>query len=273
MTWDIDFISEDDFTEHVRHAIAEYGKKLEPYDARKFNKNIIDPVKMIFDKSVYGESWNGIVSNEIFRQRDKSNTNEIGYFHQRLFSYIQDCRVPDNGKEGGWDIIYDVPSGYALDDSNIVHTVYVEMKNKHNTMNSAAAGKTYIKMQDQLLNDADCACLLVEVIAKRSQNVVWETTVDKKKVSHTRIRRVSIDKFYELVTCQNDAFYKICMALPRVVQNVLSSRDTEVFVPHDTVYEELQAIGKQYNGLDEDTAMIMSMYMLGFSTYNGFVVK
>lgn len=51
-------------------------------------------------------------------------------------------------------------------------------------MNSASAGKTFIKMQNQLLNDDDCACFLVEAIAQRSQNIKWETTVDKKKVGH-----------------------------------------------------------------------------------------
>ena len=37
-------------------------------------------------------------------------------------------------------------------------------------------------MQNQLLKDDDCACFLVEAIAQRSQNVKWETTVDKNKV-------------------------------------------------------------------------------------------
>ena len=67
-------------------------------------------------------------------------------------------------------------------------------------MNSASAGKTFIKMQNQLLNDDDCACFLVEAIAQRSQNIKWETTVDKKKVGHKLIRRVSIDQFYALLS-------------------------------------------------------------------------
>ena len=53
-----------------------------------------------------------------------------------------------------------------MPDGDIVHTIYVEMKNKHNTMNSASSAKTYIKMQGQILEDDDCACLLVEAIAK-----------------------------------------------------------------------------------------------------------
>lgn len=270
MEWDIDFISYEDFKKHVRNTIAHYGEKLEPYDVEKFNNNIIDPVKMIFDKAVYGEDWSTIISNEIFRQRDKSNTNEIGYFHQRLFEFVDGCHVPSNGQEGGWDVIYDAPDGYVVDNGNIVYKIYVEMKNKHNTMNSAAAGKTYIKMQDQLLKDDDCACFLVEAIARRSQNIAWKTTVDNHKVAHGRIRRVSIDKFYGIVTGQDDAFFKICMVLPRVVEDVLQESDDKIKAPHDTVYSQMCETAAGFKGVSEDVAMLLSMYMLGFSTYNGF---
>lgn len=211
MSWELSFISEKDFTNHVKDTIDKYGEKLESFDIVRFNKNIVDPIKMIFDKTVYQTSWDEIVGNEIFRQRDKSNNNDIGYFHQRIFQYINNCHVPDNGTEGGWDVIFQVPEGITLPEGDIVHTVYVEMKNKHNTMNSAAAGKTYIKMQSQLLDDDDCACFLVEAIAKKSQNIKWSTTVDGKSVSHKKIRRVSLDQFYALVTGQEDAFYKMCM--------------------------------------------------------------
>ena len=99
------------------------------------------------------------------------------------------------------------------------------MKNKHNTMNSASANKTYMKMQEQLLADDDCACFLVEAIAQNSQNIAWQTTVDKKKRSHRLIRRVSIDRFYSLVTGIDDAFYQMCMVLPNVVSDVVNNTD------------------------------------------------
>ena len=192
--WNLSFISEEDFINHVKATIEKYGTKLEAIDLARFNSNIIDPIKLIFDKTVYQSSWEEIISNEIFRQRDKANNNDIGYFHQRIFQYMKNCEVP----KAGWDVIYRNPNGIRTADGDVVHTVYVEMKNKHNTMNSASAGKTFIKMQNQLLNDDDCACFLVEAIAQRSQNIKWETTVDKKKVGHKLIRRVSIDKFYAL---------------------------------------------------------------------------
>ena len=49
----------------------------------------------------------------------------------------------------------------------------------------------------------------MEAIAHKSQNIKWETTVDKKRVGHKLIRRVSMDQFYALVTGEEDAFYKI----------------------------------------------------------------
>ena len=57
------------------------------------------------------------------------------------------CHVPDNGTEGGWDVIFQMLEGITLIEGDVVHTVYVKMKNKDNTMNSAVAGKNYIKMQ------------------------------------------------------------------------------------------------------------------------------
>lgn len=119
-----------------------------------------------------------IVSNAIFRQRDKSNNNDIGYFHQRIFQYIESCEVPATG----WDVIYRNPEGIEVSDGNKVSTVFDEMKNKHNTKNSASAGKTFIKRQAQLLEDDDCVYFLVEAIVQKSQNIKWETTVYKKRL-------------------------------------------------------------------------------------------
>lgn len=270
--WNLSFISEKDFYAHVQDTIRKYGEKLESFDLKRFNKNLIDPIKLIFDKTVYHSSWEEIVSNEIFRQRDKSNNNDIGYFHQRIFQYIKNCHVPLNGDEGGWDVIYQNDNGINLPDGNIVKTVYVEMKNKHNTMNSASAGKTFIKMQNQLLKDDDCACFLVEAIAQRSQNIKWETTVDKMKVGHKLIRRVSMDKFYSLVTGQEDAFHQMCMVLPETIQKAVGDMGTEV-VPYDTVLDELRAISKEQNIESKDLSMAMAVYMLGFGSYDGFSKK
>lgn len=47
MVWNLDFISEEDFKKHVRATIMKYGEKLESYDLKRFNSNLIDPIKLI----------------------------------------------------------------------------------------------------------------------------------------------------------------------------------------------------------------------------------
>ena len=258
--WELNFISEKDFKRHVRNTIQNYGEKLAPYDLKRFNSNIVDPIKLIFDKTVYRYSWDEIIKNEIFRQRDKSNNNDIGYFHQRIFQYMNGCTVP----QAGWDVIVKKDKRIELPECGSVKSVYVEMKNKHNTMNSASSAKTYMKMQGQLLTDDDCACCLVEAIAKKSQNITWIVSVDGTKQKHRRIRRVSMDEFYRIVTGQEDAFYKVCMALPDVIQDVISSSES-IITPHDTVIEELHQIANKKGG-----SFILALYMLGFESYHGF---
>lgn len=258
--WELSFISERDFRKHVQDTIQHYGEKLAPYNLKRFNSNIVDPVKLIFDKTVYQYSWDEIIKNEVFRQRDKSNNNDIGYFHQRIFQYISGCTVP----QAGWDVIFSKDCRIDVPECGSVKTVYVEMKNKHNTMNSASSAKTYMKMQGQLLSDDDCACFLVEAIAKKSQNATWSVSVDGVKQNHRRIRRVSMDEFYKTVTGQADAFYRMCMVLPSVIQEVVATSDS-IAIPRDTVIEELQRIADNKNG-----SFALALYMLGFESYIGF---
>ena len=53
MDWKLKFISQENFVKHVKATIDKYGEKLESFDIKRFNKNIIDPIKLIFDKTVY----------------------------------------------------------------------------------------------------------------------------------------------------------------------------------------------------------------------------
>lgn len=255
--YNLSYITEDELMLHVEETIKKYGEKLNPVNSIQFNKNNIDPIKLTFDKSVYQISWEEVISNEISRQRDKSNNNDIGYFHQNIFKYIEGCTVPNQG----WDIIFEKDVDI---EGKKVSKIYIEMKNKHNTMNSSSSAKTYMRMQDQLLQKEDCACFLVEVIAKKSQNVKWEPTVDKQKMSHELIRRVSVDKFYELVTGEKDAFYNLCMILPKIIDKVVKKSD-EIKLPLDTVYNELQKKSQ-----DNNISFSLALYLLGFNGYLGF---
>jgi hypothetical protein len=158
--YNLSFISDQDLFNHVKETVEKYRFNI---DLKKFNKNLVDPIKLTFDSKIYNKTVEEIIESEIIRQMDKSNTNHIGYFHQNIFKYI--------------DAAWTVPKqGFDLVNEN--KKTYVEIKNKHNTMNSSSSQKTYMKMQGMLLDDAENRCMLVEVIAKKSQNIPWQISLD-----------------------------------------------------------------------------------------------
>ncbi|HHS92303.1 MAG TPA: Eco47II family restriction endonuclease, partial [Campylobacterales bacterium] len=190
--YNLSFISDENLFNHIKETVEKYRFNI---DLKKFNKNLIDPIKLTFDSKAYNKTIEEIIESEIIRQMDKSNTNHIGYFHQNIFKYIDSTwAVPKQG----FDLI------------NHQKKIYVEIKNKHNTMNSSSSQKTYMKMQGMLLDDAENRCMLVEVIAKKSQNIPWQISLDGQSRKHEYIRRVSMDKFYEFVTGEVNAFKNLC---------------------------------------------------------------
>ena len=181
--YNLQFISDKDLYNHVSKTVQAYSFEM---DLKKFNKNLVDPIKLTFDSIVYEQSYEDTIENEVLRQLDKTNSNLIGHFHQNIFEYFSD----------DWDV---PEQGYDIE--NKKEKIFVEMKNKHNTMNSSSSAKTYMRFQNTLLQDREAKCFLVEIIAKNSQNIPWIVTLDKvKQPANESIRRVSIDKFYEIVT-------------------------------------------------------------------------
>lgn len=239
--YNLGFISDADIYGHVRNTVVSYCRKI---DLKMFNANIVDPIKLTFDAKVYGKSIEQAIADECFRQIDKSNGNKIGFFHQNLFRYAGN----------GWTV---PKEGFDVENKKL--HIYVEMKNKHNTMNAASSQKTYMKMQAKLLEDDEATCLLVETIAKKSKDETWKISIDKKPCSHKRIRRMSMDKFYGLVFGDAKAFYRLCMALPTIIEDILKNDGT--LSMRNTVYEELRK---------DNSDLMKSLYLLAFSTYEGF---
>lgn len=239
--YQLSFISDEDIRQHVRETVYKYSTSI---NLEQFNKNIIDPIKLTFDAKIYGLTLEQVIESECVRQIDKTNTNHIGYFHQNLFRYA--------GR--GWE----VPTT-GFDVVNRDRHIYVEIKNKHNTMNSASSSKTYMKMQGIILKDDQALCLLVETIAKQSQDIKWSTTIDDERYSHNRIRRMSMDKFYAFVFEDELAFYKLCIALPQILDDVI--QEVHAGSIKNTVYEELRNLSSE---------TLKSLFLLAFGSYAGF---
>lgn len=118
------------------------------------------------------------------------------------------------------------------------------------------------KIYGQTIEEAITAeCMRQIDIAKRSGNDTWNITIDengrKRQYANNRIRKVSIDKFYEIVYNDKHAFLKLCKALPMILDDVLEEEPSAKLV--NTVYDEL-----------DKTDFYKSLYLLAFSTYEGF---
>ena len=240
--YNLGFISDENLFNHVKETVEKYRFTI---NLAEFNQNLIDPVKFTFDAKVYQKTIEQVVESEVLRQLDKSNNNHIGYFHQNIFRYLGQ----------GWI----VPAA-GFDVENHQRHIFVEMKNKHNTMNSSSSQKTYMRMQDKLLQNPQAQCLLVEVIATASQNVPWAVRLDGRSIRNENIRRVSIDRFYEVVTGNPFAFRQLCAVLPQVIADVVDDLAQDVAI-QNTVYQELQAISPN---------LLKSIYLLSFERYQGF---
>lgn len=116
-----------------------------------------------------------------------------------------------------------------------------------------------MRMQSILIENPQAKCMLVEVIATKSQNVKWIISLDGERCTHENIRRVSIDKFYEIVTGEPTAFKQLCEKLPTVIEDVVTSISQKSSV--NSVFSELEKISPN---------LLKSLYLLAFKKYQGF---
>ncbi len=132
-------------------------------------------------------------------------------------------------------------------------------------MNSSSSQKTYMKMLYQLIESPDSTCMLVEVIATKSQNIEWKISLNGDIKSREEIRRVSIDKFYEIVTGDTNAFKNLCQVLPLVISDSIKSLNEDII--KNSVLKELQTFSND---------VLSSLYLQAFKTYewfNNFKIK
>lgn len=242
MEWDISWIRQDTYIKVVSENMNQILSCASRKGLNEFNSNIIDPIKMTFSYFASTQSKFDLIDFEQLRQEDKSVNNIIGKFHQQLLGSIDGCYIP----KAGFDIV--------VKDKHI----FAELKNKHNTMNSSSSQKTYINMQNKILEDDRAKCYLVEVIAKRSQDIIWSISLDGQKRSHEKIRRISIDKFYELITGDSLAFSKLISWLPFTLKK-LSCKSTS-----------LSSTKALITALEESGSFFKGIYHLAFNTYQGF---
>jgi len=221
----LDFISDDHFISCIENLHNSYLKAKSNINKKKFYKNKVDTIKLTFDAKFNDVSEESIIETEILRQIDKSINNSIGTFHEQILGGIEGFTM---GKQSGFDI-------KATDNS-----LFADIKNKHNTMNSSSAESLFQKLAHYANSYKKSKCYWVQILAKSSFNENWVGEINGKEYSHSRVYKISGDQFYALLTEETDAFYQLYKALPTAIEDFLAIKKINEVKGNDSALSEIQ---------------------------------
>lgn len=221
----VDFITDEHFQYCIANLHSSYTRAKADISKKKFYNNKIDVVKLLFDAKLNAMDEAGIIDAEILRQIDKSINNSIGTFHEQILGGIAGFEV---GNMSGFDI-------KATD-----NTLFADIKNKHNTMNSSAAESLFQKLARYADSYKHAQCYWVQVLAKSSFNEKWSGEINGKEYSHSRVHKISGDKFYALLSGQEDAFFRLYKALPKAISDFLASLEQQSETRENSALSEIK---------------------------------
>jgi len=246
----VDFISDERFLDCVANLHSAYLKAKNNITKKNFYKNKVDTIKLTFDAKFNDIDEQSLIQAEILRQIDKSINNSIGTFHEQILGGIKGFEV---GNLGGFDIKAD-------DDS-----LFADIKNKHNTMNSSSAEALFQKLSRFADTHKKSRCYWVQVLAKSSFCELWKGEINGKEYSHSRVYKISGDQFYALLSGKENALFQLYENLPIAVKDYLNSIDKSNSAKENSALDEIkkETITSKRTVLDQITFENYSYY-LGF---------
>lgn len=193
----------------------------------KFARNVIDPFSILFEMSSFNIDSNKWVENETMRQAQKSLSNHIGDFHQKLL-----------GSFNGWECL---STGEIIDGICYEKKIIAEIKNKHNTLKGSDRSAMYYKLDDLIMKKGhkykDFTAYYVEIIPKKPAryNLPFTPSDSSKGTKcpvNEKIRMIDGYSFYALASGVDNALEQIFNALPLVIQKVKPSYK---FINHEEI--------------------------------------
>lgn len=172
---------------------------------------ILDPLWILLHGAFSDlNSREELLKKERWRQLDKGFSNRIGAFHETILASVTGWHKP----EGGFDL------------RNDQKKIIVEIKNKHNTMNSASAEKTYENCLQFYRSNRDWKVYLAHIIPRSGRtDKPWKISAREE---NENIRLIDGATLYEIVTEDKDALMKIYDRLPRLLKKSQLSLSPEV---------------------------------------------
>lgn len=246
----VDFIEDDHFLKCIGNLHAAYVSAKEKISKKKFYKNKVDTIKLTFDTTFNGVDQESIIETEILRQIDKSINNSIGTFHEEILGGIVGF---ETGNQSGYDI-------KANDGS-----LFADVKNKHNTMNSSSAEALFQKLARFADDNKEAKCYWVQILANGSFNKLWKGQINGKEYSHSRVYKISGDQFYRLLTGRDNAFFELYTALPVAIKDFLDNSNQKSTKTANSALQEIKE-----ETLKSSRPILDQITFENFSYYLGF---
>ncbi|MFV0483561.1 MAG: Eco47II family restriction endonuclease [Bacteroidales bacterium] len=246
----VNFVSDKHLLNCIENLYSSYVRAKGKISKKKFYNNKIDTIKLTFDTKFNNIDEESIIETEILRQIDKSINNSIGTFHEQVLGGIRGYEM---GNLSGFDIKAEN------------NTLFADIKNKHNTMNSSAAEALFQKLARYADDYKQAKCYWVQILAKGSFNEHWTGDINGKEYSHSRVFKISGDQFYALLSGNENALYELYKALPTAIDDFMETVDKEQNTPLNSALSEIkdETDKSQRSILDQITFENYSYY-LGF---------
>jgi hypothetical protein len=243
------YISDTHFLSCIENLHNSYLKAKADISKKKFYKNKIDVIKLTFDAKFNNLDEETLIKTEISRQIDKSINNSIGTFHEEILGGIKGFEM---GNLSGYDI-------RATDD-----TLFADIKNKHNTMNSSSAESLFQKLAKYADTYKQSRCYWVQILATKSFNQHWAGIINGKEYSHTRVFKISGDKFYQMLTGQENALFDLYKILPKAIDDFLKSNEKSKKPENSALTEISAGASKSQRSILDEITFENYSYYLGF---------
>jgi hypothetical protein len=221
----VNFISDAHLLNCIANLHKAYLKAKNNISKNSFYSNKVDTIKLTFDSKFNDIDEESLIQAEILRQIDKSINNSIGTFHEQILGGIKGFEV---GNLSGFDI-------KATDD-----TLFADIKNKHNTMNSSSAEALFQKLARYADTYKKAKCYWVQILAKGSFSELWKGEINGKEYSHSRVYKISGDQFYAILSGQENALFQLYKALPTAIKDYLNSIEQDKTVIENSALDEIK---------------------------------
>lgn len=220
----LSFISDEDLKKYTVEVLDKTDQAYQQAEIM-LHSNILDPISALFDTVRQNISVADWLKQEKSRQVQKTLQNAVGDFHQKILGSVIGWENP--GRGGGYDLI------------NKERKIIVELKNKHNTLNSGSAESTFRKMKKYIsTTHKGYTAYVVFIVPKNPEDfdVPW-IPGNKNLKTRKDIRKIDGESFYALVTGEKDALENLFTKLPDIICEIL--KNSPIDNHERTLFKEL----------------------------------